>query len=219
MAKQIKLAAQARPHVGRSAVRKLKQQGFVPAVVYGAKQAPEHLQLSAREIGNVLAHATGEHFLVELEIAGEGATTNRLALIQEVQHHPIRGDVLHVDFHAVSADEKLHAAVPIETIGEPAGVKNFGGLLEVSLHSLDVECFPRDLPEVIRVDVSALGIGEALHVRDLPLPAGVTARVDGELTVIRVSAPTVQEEVSTAPTATVQPEVLKEKKPDEKEAK
>jgi large subunit ribosomal protein L25 len=219
MAKQIKLAAQARPIVGRSAVRKLKQQGFVPAVVYGAKQAPEHLKLSAREIGNVLAHATGEHFLVELEITGEGATTNRLALVQEIQHHPIRGDVLHVDFHAVSADEKLHAAVPIETFGEPAGVKNFGGLLEVSLHSLDVECFPRDLPEVIRVDVSALGIGEALHVRDLPLPEGVAAHVDGELTVIRVSAPTVQEEVSTAPTATVQPEVIKEKKPDEKETK
>src|SRR6478609_2234088 len=143
MAKQIKLAAQARPHVGRSAVRKLKQQGLVPAVVYGAKQAPEHLQLSAREIGNVLAHATGEHFLVELEITGEGATTNRLALVQEIQHHPLKGDVLHVDFHAVSADEKLHAQVPIETIGEPAGVKNFGGLLEVPLHSLDVECLPK----------------------------------------------------------------------------
>ena len=219
MAKQIKLAAQTRPTVGRSTVRKLKQQGLVPAVVYGAKQSPEHLQLSAREIKNVLAHATGEHFLVELEITGAGATTNRLALVQEIQHHPIRGDVLHVDFHAVSADEKLHAAVPIETIGEPAGVKNFGGLLEVSLHSLDVECFPRDLPEVIRVDVSALGVGEALHVRDLPLPEGVTARVDADLTVIRVSAPTVQEEVSTAPTATVQPEVLKEKKADEKDAK
>jgi len=220
MAKQIKLAAQARPHVGRSAVRKLKQQGMVPAVVYGAKQAPEHLQLSAREIGNVLAHATGEHFLVELEITGEGATTNRLALVQEIQHHPLKGDVLHVDFHAVSADEKLHAQVPIETIGEPAGVKNFGGLLEVPLHSLDVECLPKDLPEVIRVDVSALGIGDALHVRDLPLPEGVTARADGELTVVRVTAPTVAEEAaSTTPTATVQPEVLKEKKADEKDAK
>src|SRR5215207_6389353 len=94
MAKQIKLAAQARTGLGRSAVTKLKMQGLVPAVVYGAKQEAEHLQLSAREIDNVLSHATGEHFLVELEVGG---AANRLALVQEVQHHPVTRKVLHVD--------------------------------------------------------------------------------------------------------------------------
>ncbi len=140
MAKQIKLAAQARSHVGRTAVKKIKTLGFVPAVVYGAKQQPQHVQIQARDIANVLKHATGEHFLVELEIADGGQSTSRLALVQEVQHHPLRGDVLHVDFHAVSADENIHAEIPIQTTGEPNGVKNFGGLLEILMHSLEVQC-------------------------------------------------------------------------------
>jgi large subunit ribosomal protein L25 len=215
MAKQVKLTAQSRTSVGRGAVRKIKRQGLVPAVVYGAKQEPQNLQLAARDVHNMLAHATGEHFLVELEITDVAATTNRLALIQEVQHHPLRRDVLHVDFHAVSADEMIYAEVPIETIGEANGVRNFGGLLEVPLHSIEVECLPKDLPDVIRVDVSALNIGEAVHVRDLQLPAGVTAMGDAELTIVRVSPPTVAEATVTGPEAAAQPEVLKEKKPED----
>jgi len=217
MAKQIKLAAQARPHVGRSAVKKIKQQGFVPGVVYGAKQQPQHVQIAARDIKDVLSHATGEHLLVELEIADGGKAVNSLALIQEVQHHPLRGDVLHVDFHAVSADEKIHAEIPIQTVGEPNGVRNFGGLLEVPMHSLEVECLPKDLPDLITIDVTALNVGEALHVRDIKLPAGVTAHVDADLTVVRVSAPTVQEEAPAATAAA--PEVIKEKKTEEGDKK
>jgi len=220
MAKQIKLSAQARVGVGRSAVRKIKSQGLVPGVVYGANLQVQHVQLSAREVHDVLAHATGEHFLVELEIASGGDKTNRLALIQEVQHHPLRRDVLHIDFHAVSEDEKIHASVPIESVGEPAGVKNSGGLLEAPMHSLEVECFPRDLPDVIRVDVSALNIGQSLHVRDLQLPSGVAARGDQDLTVVRVTAPITAEAAPTTVEAVVaQPEVIKEKKPEEKESK
>jgi large subunit ribosomal protein L25 len=217
MAKQIKLAAQPRAGLGRSAVTKLKAQGLVPAVIYGAKQAPEHLQFNAREIDTVLSHATGEHFLVEIEVSG---AKSRLALVQEVQHHPVTRKVLHVDLHAVAADEILHAAVPVETIGEAAGVKTGGGLLELQLHSLEVACLPKDLPEVIRLDVSALNIGDAIHIRDVQLPAGVTARADGELTVVRVAPPTVVVEptpaaAAAAPGAAAQPEVLKEKKAEE----
>ncbi len=222
MAKQIKLAAQARPHVGRSAVKKIKQQGLVPGVVYGSKQQPQHVQISAREISNVLSHATGEHLLVELEIADGSQATNRLAIIQEVQHHPLRGDVLHVDFHAVSADEQIHAEIPIQTTGEPNGVKNFGGLLEVLMHSLEVSCLPKDLPDVITVDVSALNLNESLHIRDIKLPAGVEAHADADLTVIRVSPPAVQEVEAPAAAAAAtpaQPEVIKEKKPEEGEKK
>lgn len=214
MAKQVKLTAQPRAGLGRSAVRKIKQQGQVPGVIYGAKQEPLHLQLAAREVREVLAHATGEHLLVELQISGE----NRLALIQEVQHHPLRGDVLHVDFHAVSADEEITAAVPVETVGEADGVKNYGGLLEIPLHTLEVSCLPKDLPEVIRVDVSALKLGEAIHVRELQLPAGVTAAADADLTVVRVSAPTVSD-VTTTETNSAGPEVIREKKAEDKEAK
>jgi large subunit ribosomal protein L25 len=211
MANQIKLTAQPRSQAGRNAVKHIKRQGLVPAVVYGGKQEPLSLQVSAREISNILAHATSEHFLVDLEIADGAAVTNRLALIQEVQHHPVRGDVLHVDFHAVSADEKIHAEVPVETTGEAVGVKSFGGLLELSLHAVEVECLPQDLPEVIRIDVSALNIGDAIHIQDLQLPAGVTARADGDITVVRIAPPTVAEP-EPAGAGGAGPEVIKEKK-------
>src|SRR3712207_3026426 len=206
MAKQVKLAAQRRTALGRGAVRKLKATGAVPAVIYGGKDQPEPLQVSRREISALLSHASGENILVELDIAG----TNRLALVQEVQHAPVGGEVLHVDFHAVSMDEMIEADVPLEPIGTANGVKNFGGLLEQSLRSLSIECLPRDLPDIIQVDVSALNIGDAIHVRDIQLPAGVTTRVSPDLTAISVMAPTV-EEAPAAETAAA-PEVITEKK-------
>lgn len=210
MAKQVKLTAERRTAIGRSAVRKLKTIGAVPAVIYGAKDKPEALQVSRRDISAMLSHASGENILVELEIAGDA---NRLALVQEVQHAPVSGDVLHIDFHAVSMDETIEADVPLEPIGIANGVKNFGGLLEQSLRSLSIECLPRDLPDLISVDVSALNIGDAIHVREIPLPSGVTTRMPAELTAISVLAPTVEEEpavaAAEAPTA---PEVIKEKK-------
>lgn len=210
MAKQVKLTAERRTALGRSAVRKLKTIGVVPAVIYGAKDKPEALQLSKRDINAVLSHASGENILVELEIAG---AANRLALVQEVQHSPLGGDILHVDFHAVSMDEMIEADVPLEPTGTANGVKNFGGLLEQNLRSLAIECLPRDLPDSIKVDVSNLNIGDSIHVRDLPLPNGVTTRIPADLTAFSVMAPTVEEEpaagAAEAPTA---PEVIKEKK-------
>lgn len=209
MAKQVKLTAERRSAVGRSAVRKLKTAGRVPAVIYGAKDKPEPLQVLRRDINAVLSHASGENILVELEIAGDA---NRLAMVQEVQHSPVGGDVLHVDFHAVSMDEVIEADVPIEPIGTANGVKNFGGLLEQSLRSLSIECLPRDLPDIIRVDVSALNVGDAIHVREIALPSGVTTRMPPDLTAISVLAPTVEEEPAAAAEVATAPEVIKEKK-------
>ena len=212
MATQVKLTASRRTGIGRSAVRKLKATGAVPAVIYGSKAEPEPLQVSKREISALLSHAAGENILVELEIAGEG--TNRLAMVQEVQHAPIGGDVLHIDFHAVSMDEVIEADVPLEPTGTANGVKNFGGLLEQSLRSLSIECLPRDLPDIISVDVSALNIGDSIHVRDIQLPSGVTATNPAELTVFSVLAPTVVEEVAPAVETPTAPEVITQKKED-----
>ncbi len=211
MAKQVKLTAEPRSGLGRSAVRKLKTQGVVPAIIYGAKQKPEALQVSRRDINAMLSHASGENILVELEVAG-GA--NRLALVQEVQHAPVSGDVLHIDFHAVSMDEMIEADVPLEPTGTANGVKNFGGLLEMSLRSLSIECLPKDLPDVITVDVSELNVGDAIHVRQIKLPEGVTTRMPPDLTAISVLAPTVEEEPSATAEAPTAPEVIKEKKED-----
>ena len=225
MAKQVKLSATRRTGTGRSAVRKIKAQGGVPAVIYGGKNKPEPLQVSKRDISLLLSHASGENILVELEIDGE--TAGRLALMQEVQHAPLGGDILHVDFHAVSMDEMIEAVVPLEPTGIAEGVKTFGGLLEQNLRSLEIECLPRDLPDVITVDVSHLKIGDSIHVRELPLPPGVTTRVPADLTAFSVLAPTVEEEpVAAAVEAPTAPEVITAKKEEpeaaaakEKEAK
>ena len=209
MAKQVKLTAERRTAIGRSAVRKLKATGSVPAVMYGAKEKPETLQVSKRDINALLSHAAGENILVELDIAGK----SHLALVQEVQHAPVGGAVLHVDFHAVSQDEVIQADVPLEPVGTANGVKNMGGLLEQNLRSLAIECLPRDLPDVIRVDVSALNIGDSIHVREIQLPAGVTTRIQQELTAFSVLAPTVEEEpVAAATEVAAGPEVITAKK-------
>jgi len=214
MAKQAKLKAEQRTAIGRSAVRKLKTRGIIPAIVYGGKEKPQPLQVAARDINAVLSHASGENILVELEIAGE--QSNRMALVQEIQHSPVGGDILHVDFHAVSMDEKIQAEVPLEPVGIANGVKNFGGLLEQSLRSLPIECLPRDLPDRLTVDVSNLNIGDSIHVRDIQLPSGVTAKAQPDLTAFSVLAPVVEEEPVpiAAEGAAAGPEVLTEKKPE-----
>jgi large subunit ribosomal protein L25 len=211
MAKQVKLKVEPRSETGRSAARRLKARGIVPAVVYGGKEKSQPLQVSARDINAMLSHASGENILVELEIAGQKAT--RPALLQEVQHSPVGGDVLHVDFHAISMDEKIQADVPLEPLGLPNGVKNFGGLLEQNLRVLAIECLPRDLPDKITADVSALNIGDSIHVRDIKLPQGVTAKVPADLTAFSVMAPAVEEEpVAAEAEAAAGPEVITAKK-------
>src|SRR5882724_8409636 len=195
MAKQVKLKAEPRATVGRSAVRKLKAHGVIPSIIYGGKDKPQPLQVSARDINAMMSHASGENVLVELEIAGE--KSNRTALVQEVQHSPVGGDIRHVDFHAISMDETIQAEVPLEPIGTANGVKNFGGLLER-----------------ITVDISQLNNGDSIHVRDIQLPSGVTAKVPVDLTAFSVLAPVVEEEpvVAEAEAAAAGPEVITEKK-------
>lgn len=198
MAIQLKINAQPRTAVGRIAVKKLKAEGFVPGVIYGAKDASQNLQLVEREVRTLLGHASSESVLVEVAIAGGDVKT---ALIQEVQHHPVTRAILHVDLHAVAMDELLTAEVPIVPTGEAEGVKTGGGLLEQNLRTLEIECLPGDLPTEITVDVSALKIGEALHVRDLRLPKGVTALNDLDLTVLAIAEPTVAEEPAASTSA------------------
>jgi large subunit ribosomal protein L25 len=151
--------------------------------------------------------------LVELEIAGENSS--RTALVQEVQHSPVRGDIRHVDFHAISMDQMIQAEVPLEPTGTPVGVKTFGGLLEQSLRVLAIECLPGDLPDRITVDVSHLNIGDSIHVRDIQFPSGVTPKVQPDLTALSVVAPVVEEEPAVAEAeaaAAAGPEVITEKK-------
>jgi large subunit ribosomal protein L25 len=216
MAQQVKLKAQKRTLVGRNAIKRIKEKGLVPGVIYGSNQQPMPLEVDNRQLSAVLAHASSEHILVELEIVDGDQSTNKLALIQEVQHHPLKRDLVHVDFHAVSATEKITSAVPIETTGEALGVRTFGGLLEHSLRTLEVQCYPQDLPGIVQIDVTNLNIGESLHVRDLQLPAGVEAITDENLTVASVVASRVGEEATETAEQAAAPEVITEKKAEAK---
>ncbi|MGA8660151.1 MAG: 50S ribosomal protein L25/general stress protein Ctc [Chthoniobacterales bacterium] len=215
MAQQAKLTAQRRTHAGRNAIKKIKAEGLVPAVIYGAKQDTIKLQVPGRELSEVFSRAAGENILVQLEILDGDDKTNTLALIQEVQHHPLKKDILHVDFQAISATEKMIAEVAIVAVGEAVGVRTYGGLLEHILRSFEVECYPKDLPEVIEVDVSNLNVGDSLHVKDLPLPEGVVAVTDAEQTVVAVVEPRVEAEEPVAAEAVTAPEVITEKKEEE----
>ena len=212
MAKQVKLSARPRAESGRNAVKQVRSRGSIPAIIYGGKDAPSNLEVSKKELNSLLSHAIGENILVDLEINDGVKITNRLSLIQEVQHHPVSRAVIHVDFHAVSMTEEIEAEIVLDPVGEPVGVKTYGGLLQQNMRTLTIRCLPQNLPELITVDVSGLNVGESLHVSAIVLPAGVEAAIDGELTVFLVSEPTVAEPSITASLAA--PEVLKEKKTD-----
>ena len=212
MAKQVKLKAEPRPTVGRSAIRKLRARGIIPAIVYGGNDKPQPLQVAAREINAMMSQASGENVLVELEIGGERAKPHGAG--EGSTTFSCRWRVRHVDFHAVSMDEMIQAEVPLEPVGTSDGVKTFGGLLEQSLRAFAIECLPGDLPDRVTVDVSQLNIGDSIHVRDIQLPSGVTPKVQLDLTAFSVLAPVVEEEpvAAEAEAAAAGPEVITEKK-------
>lgn len=190
MSKAQSLTAHSRKRSGSGALNSLRREGLIPAVVYGKSQPSLNVRLNGKQVETVLHHSVSEQILVNLTIEDTGET--RLALIQDVQHNPLTGAIIHLDFHAISENERIHANVPLELVGDAAGVKA-GGLLEHLVHKLEVQCLPKDLPEIIRVDVSGIEVGKALHLREIPLPEGVRASADGELIVALVSEPRVAE--------------------------
>ncbi|MEM6821658.1 MAG: 50S ribosomal protein L25 [Verrucomicrobiota bacterium] len=192
MAERINLTASQRSGIGSSQSRKLRYQGRIPAILYGAGK-PQTLELSSVSLIEALQEASSENVLVNLSIEGEGSKAKaHLALIQEIQHHPIKDTVLHVDFHEVRQDQKIQANVPIIEEGVPDGVKNGGGRLEHLIRELHIECLPKDLPSTINVDVSGVGLEQSIHIGDLTLPDGVVATQDKDLTVFMVHPPRVK---------------------------
>ncbi len=171
MAQQLTLEAQKRETIGSGAVRRLRKDGVVPAIVYGGKQRTYPIQVNARRIGDILKNSASEQILVTLQIEGADEK-EKMALIQDIQHDHISGQILHIDFNAVQEDTELHVHIPIELEGEPEGVKH-GGVLEQLLRDLPIACLPKNLPELFHVNVEALDIGDGIHIDDLQLPEGV----------------------------------------------
>jgi large subunit ribosomal protein L25 len=205
----------------RAGAKKLRTAGRIPAVIYGRQAKPQSLEVEAREMENLIHHSVSENLLVDLAVK-EDSRAKRLALVQEIQHHPLNGKILHVDFHEVAENEKVTIKVPVETTGEAVGVKTGGGTLEHVLFKISVRALPKDLPEIITVDVSHLNIGEAVHLGEIKAPAGVEIVGDKNIPVIAVAAPRTEEEeaaeAAAAAGTAADVEMIKEKKEGEEGA-
>jgi large subunit ribosomal protein L25 len=204
----------------RGGSKKLRSAGRIPAVIYGRQAQPQNLELSSKEMGDLIHHSVSENVLVDLAVKDD-ARPKRLALVQEVQHHPLNGAVLHVDFHEIAENEKVTINIPVETTGEAEGVKTDGGVLEHVLFKIKARGLAKDIPEVITVDVSHLKIGEAIHLGDIKAPAGVELVGDKHISVISVAAPRTEEEeaaaTAEAAAAPGEVEMIKEKKEEGEE--
>ena len=218
--KSVPLKAYPRTQVRRGEVKKLRGSGRVPAVIYGRQVKPQNLEVSAKEFEYLIHHSVSENLLVDLSVDSD-ARSKRLALVQEIQHHPLDGKVLHVDFHEVAENEKVTVQVPLETVGEAAGVKNSGGVLEHVLFKLKVRALPKDLPEQIIVDVTSLELGKAIHLGEIKVADSVELIGDKNIPVIAVAMPRTEEEEVAATTAEAAAagdvEMIKEKKEDGEE--
>jgi large subunit ribosomal protein L25 len=208
--KSVSLNAFPRSVAKRTGVKKIRAKGRVPAVIYGRKE-PRNLEIDTKEIENVIHEAHSEILLLDLSVEGN----KHLALVKEIQHHPLNGEILHVDLHEVAADQKVIVTVPVEPVGEAAGVKTGGGVLEHVLFKIKVRATPKALPEVILVDVSKLEINQSIHLGEITMPEGVEALGSKEIPVFTVAEP-VSEAQEAADAAAAAPagevEMIKEKK-------
>ncbi len=184
------LVAEVRDATGKGAARKLRAAGRIPAVVYGRGTESRAISVDPKALVQLLQKGgAGMNTLIELSVDG----TAKTVLVKELQRDPVRGRPLHTDFYLVDLDQKVEVSVPIRLTGRAPGVE-LGGILDHPLREIELECLPRAIPESIDVDVSALEVGDSIHVRDLELPEGVSVQSDVNLAVASVVAPVVVEE-------------------------
>lgn len=207
------LNAKSRSESGKGAARSLRRNGEVPAVVYGHAREPQSLSVNSRELDKLLQHITAESTVVELSLDGGTSRT----LIREIQRHPFKNVILHVDFQELVAGEAVSVRVPIVLVGTPEGVRNSGGVLDQLMRELAIEVDPANIPNHIDVDVTGLAVGHTIHVSDVTLPEGVTVVDDGGGTICVVSVPKVSTatEVTEEVAAPGEPELIRKPKPEE----
>jgi large subunit ribosomal protein L25 len=211
------LNASVRTDRGTGVGRKLRAAGSVPAVIYGHGREPQSLTLNTREIDKLLTQISAASTVIELNV--DGATSK--TLIREIQRHPFKRNIVHVDFQQLVAGEKITVNVPLRFHGVPDGVRINGGILEETMHQVHLRVDPSNIPDHIDVDVTPLTIGHNLHIRDLQLPEGVSVLDEPSATVCLVAAPKAATETATVEGAEgkVEPELIRKAKADEDEAK
>ncbi len=194
---EITLSVETRSDRGKGAARRLRRSGKVPAVFYGPKSSAMPIAVDRKDFASHVANLEGSHLI---RFASSTADLQqRVALVREVQHHPVNGGILHVDFYEVDLTQRLRVTVPLHFIGKAKGVAD-GGILQPIVREMEVECLPSDIPQYIEVDVTALAIHDAVHLADVTMPANVSAVFETNEAVVTVLPPTV-EEVKTAAAA------------------
>ncbi|HEX9786055.1 MAG TPA: 50S ribosomal protein L25 [Opitutaceae bacterium] len=198
--KQYTLKIARRDGIGRQASRRVRQDGRIPAVLYGKLNPPQALSLDLPEFSRLMKAIGGSAAIIEIK---ETDSDNRLSFIQEIQRDPISDRVLHVDLHEVSADEEMEVDVKVHSTGDCVGVRTENGLLEVVAHEVRVRCLPKDLPEFIEVDVTNLHVNESIHVRDLPVLRGLKYLDDPGQNIFSCLEPAAEVEVAPVAAAPV----------------
>jgi large subunit ribosomal protein L25 len=213
MARTATIHAATRERTGKGAARSIRREGRIPGVLYGHGEDSVALTVDAHTFSRLLHEVSVENTLLDLELEGQTALK---VLVREVQRHPFRNEVLHVDFFHISMEEKISVEVPVALVGTPLGVRLHGGILDHSMRAIEVLCLPSDIPEKVEIDVSGLGIGDAIRVSDLALP-DVQILDDPERSVVSVVPPTVIEEAApeAAEVEAAEPEVIAKGKEEE----
>jgi len=186
------LSARKRDGTGKGVARKLRQEGRVPAVIYGREFDPIHLSVDTREAEHLFHSISVDNTIVALEVEDEKEPYQ--TLVREIQMHPWQATLVHIDFLRIQKGVAVDVDVPLRLMGVPIGVKMSGGVLEQIIHDLPVRCIPSKIPEVIEVDVSGLDLNEALHVSDITIGEGVEVTVALDRTICSVAVPKVIEE-------------------------
>lgn len=189
--------------VGKSAARKIRREGFIPAVLYGREMEPISLTVNPVDLKKALSTEAGENTLLELHVKGVEEEITKIGLLRDVQYDNLTSRPIHFDFQEVLMKELITVKVPVEIVGKAPGIQE-GGILEEILREIEVECFPASIPNVIEIDVSQLGIGDSIHIGDLTLSEGVTVLHDSDETIITILSP-VMEEVKPAAAEVVAP--------------
>ncbi|MEP2777406.1 MAG: 50S ribosomal protein L25 [Luteolibacter sp.] len=194
MSKKTTLKAAPRLRSGSGKLKQMRREGWLPSVVYGRGVENENLKVDAKTFSELLAHSSSDSILINLDVEGEGT---RSVFLKTIQHDPLTGKALHVDFLAVNDKTEITANIPIHLTGESKGVKA-GGILEQYAHTIEITCLPNDLPDELEHDISALDDGDSLHISEISFPKGVTPTHSGEVVVAHIGKPAalVSEEAS-----------------------
>lgn len=187
------LKALRRNGAGKSVARKMRQAGQTPAVLYGGDEEPVHLGLNTHDADYLFRSISVENTIVNLEVEGEKGSVQ--TLVREIQTHPWKETLLHVDFLRIQKGVAVDVEIPIQLVGTPEGVRLEGGSVEQIIYEIPIRCIPSKIPEVIEVDVSGLNVGDVIHVSDVEFDKDIEVTIAQERTICSVAAPKAEEEV------------------------